>query len=78
MGRPTGKSILTLFPSPKGPQEAAILEGNSYEAFQCVNGACGVLLFPQQTFNGDLEYLDMLGRLLQVPAFFALELSERQ
>lgn len=56
----------------------AILEGNSYEAFQCVIGACGVLLFPQQTFNGDLEYLDMLGRLLQVPAFFALELSEGQ
>lgn len=56
----------------------AILEGSSYEAFECVNGACGVFLFPRQTFNGDLEYLDMLGRLLQAPAFFALELSEGQ
>lgn len=56
----------------------AILEGNRYEAFECVNGACGVFLFPQQTFNRDLEYLDMLGRFLQVPAFFALELSEGQ
>lgn len=65
-------------PSPKGPQEMSVLEGNSYEAFQSVNGACHVLLFPQQTFNGDLEYLDMLGRLLQVPVFFALKLRERQ